>query len=78
MHKINPRWLTNLSAKGTFKTLKENMGGYLYDSRIGKVLILKPNVKNDAHKQKSVNFVPKLRTWTYQENRKTAKLGENI
>lgn len=78
MHKINPRRLTNLSVKGTFKTLKENMGGYLYDSRIGKVLILKPNVKNDARKQKSVNFVLKLRTWTYQENRKTAKLGENI
>lgn len=54
------------------------MGGYLYDSRIGKVLILKTNAKNEACKQKIVNFVLKLRTWTHQENRKTAKLEENI
>ena len=31
------------------------MREYLYDSRIGKVLILKPNVKTKAHKEKSVN-----------------------
>jgi hypothetical protein len=32
------------------------MRGYLYDSRIGKVLILKTNVKTKVHKEKSVNF----------------------